>query len=93
MTSIKIRIIQIIRAGTRLISNSFKFDWNPKFIDFRFWIPAKIEAITDKHGTSADYLSLLCMLHLKTLLEFLGDTYNNTTTNNKNNQRWYPSRY
>ena len=57
----KIRIIIliiIIRAGTPLGSHSFNFNWKPKCNDPKisiFWIPAKVEGITDKRGTSADY--------------------------------------
>ena len=52
-----IRII-IIRAGTPLVSHSFNLTGNqnvliPKFNIF--WIPAKVEGLTDERGTSADY--------------------------------------
>ena len=51
-------LIIIIRAGTTLVSHYFNFNWNqnvliPKFNIF--WIPAKVEGITDERGTSADY--------------------------------------
>ena len=48
-------IIRIIRAGTTLVSSSFNFSWNPKPKIDTFWIPAKVEEITDERGTSADY--------------------------------------
>ena len=48
-------IMRIIRAGTAHVSNSFNCSWNPKCIDFRFWSQAKVEGISDKRGTSANY--------------------------------------
>ena len=51
-------LIIIIRVGTPLVSHCFNFTGNqnvllPKFNIF--WIPAKVEGITDERGTSADY--------------------------------------
>ena len=54
-----IRIIIIInRAGTPLVSHSFDFNWKPNVLIPNiniFWIPDKVEGITDERGTSADY--------------------------------------
>ena len=54
-------LLIIIRAGTPLVSHSSIFAGNqnvliPKFNIF--WIPAKVEGITDERGTSADYYYL-----------------------------------
>ena len=57
-----IKLIIIIRAGTTLVSHSFNFNWKRRCIDpkiqYIFWIPAKVEGITDERGTGADYYNL-----------------------------------
>ena len=67
-------IIRIIRACTTLVSNSFKFNGNPKQSINTFWNPAKIEGITDDRGTSVDYFLLLYPFYLKRLIELLGES-------------------
>ena len=54
-------IIIIISADTPLVSNSFHFSWNPKYMNFgikQFWLPVKVEILVKFQRTTPKLESL-----------------------------------